>query len=89
MLDKATTNRFLTAFRRLYPRLGYEFDKRIEQLPQALLSYRRYMEDMHKKWKEQECCQHEYNKPEITLLGYGKQCYKCNYIRIVKNGTRS
>ena len=79
VLDGPTTIRLLAAFRRLYPRLGYEFDKRIAKLPHALERHRRYMDELHKKWKKQESCQHEYNKSNA------RQCYKCNYIRKVKS----
>jgi hypothetical protein len=86
VLDRPTTIRLLTAFGRLYPRLGYKFDKMIRKLPDALQNYKRFMEEMRKKWKQQEVCKHEYNVPAMTLHGYcGKQCNKCHYIARVKD----
>jgi hypothetical protein len=87
VLDRSTISRLLTAFGRLYPRLGYEFGKRIMELPEASQNYKRYIEEMHEKWKQQQSCEHVYKEPPtMTLYGYyGKQCYKCHYIKKVKN----
>jgi hypothetical protein len=87
VLDKSIISRLLTAFRRLYPRLGYEFDKMIMKLPDASQKHKIYMEELRKKWKQQEICEHVYKEPPaMTLYGYyGKQCSKCHYIKRVKN----
>jgi hypothetical protein len=87
VLDKSIISRLLTAFGRLYPRLRYEFDKMITELPEASENYKIYMEELHKKWKQQEICEHVYKKPPtMRLYGYyGKQCSKCEYIKKVKN----
>ena len=87
ILDKLIISRLLTAFGKLYPRLSYEFDKMVMNLPKASENYKRYMEEMHEKWKRQQSCEHVYNgPPTMTLYGYyGKQCFKCHYIKRVKN----
>jgi hypothetical protein len=86
VLDESTISRLLTASGRLYPRLGYEFDKMIMNLPEALENYKRFIEDMREKRKQQQSCEHVYKEPEMTLYGYyGKQCAKCHYIKRVKN----
>ena len=91
ILDKSIINRLLTAFGRLYPRLGYEFDKMIMKLPDASQKHKIYMEELRKKWKQQEICDHVYKEPPtMTLYGYyGKQCSKCHYIRRVKTPSSS
>lgn len=87
VLDKSIIRRLLTAFGRLYPRLGYEFDKMIMELPDASQKHKIYMEELRKKWKQQEICEHVYKEPPtMTLYGYyGKQCSICHYIKRVKN----
>ena len=40
VLAKPATDELLTAFRRLYPRLGYEFDKMIMELPEGIKYYK-------------------------------------------------
>lgn len=54
VLDKFIISRLLAAFRRLYPRLGYEFDKMIMNLPEALENYKIYMQEMREKRKQQQ-----------------------------------
>ena len=75
VLDKSTISKLLTAFSGLYPRLGYEFDKMIMNLPETLENYKIFMGKMREKRKQQQSCKHVYNKePEMTLYGYyGKQ----------------
>lgn len=87
VLDGSTISKLLTAFRRLYPRLGYEFDKMIMNLPEALDNYKKFIEEMREKRKQQQSCEHVYKEPAtMTLYGYyGKQCSKCHYIKRVKN----
>ena len=91
VLDESTINRLSIAFGRLYPRLGYEFDKMIMNLPAALENYKRFIEDMREKRKWQQICEHVYKEPAtMTLYGYyGKQCSKCHYIKRVKNPNSS
>jgi hypothetical protein len=86
VLDRPTISKMLTAFERLYPRLGYEFDKMIMNLPVALENHKKFIEEMREKWKRQLSCEHVYKQPDMTLYGYyGKQCSKCHYIKRVKN----
>jgi hypothetical protein len=75
VLDKSIISRLLTAFGRLYPRLDYEFNKMIMNLPEASENYKGYIEEMRKKWKKQQSCEHMYKEPPtMTLYGYyGKQ----------------
>jgi hypothetical protein len=87
VLDNPTIRRLLTAFDRLYPRLGYEFSKMMMNLPEALENYKKFIEEMREKRKRQQSCEHVYDRePAMTLYGYyGKQCSKCHYIKRVKN----
>jgi hypothetical protein len=86
VLDKSTIRRLLTVFGRLYPRISYEFGKMIMKLPEASENYKRYMEEMREMWKQQQSCEHIYKEPPTITFGYyGKQCYKCHYIKKVKN----
>jgi hypothetical protein len=66
--------------------MAYELEKIDERLSNELSSFKEHLKYMHKKWKEQEVCKHEYNVPAMTIHGYcGKQCNKCYYITRVKD----
>ena len=74
------------SFVRIYPLMSYEFEKIDERLSNELTSFKEHLKYMHKKWKEQEVCKHEYNVPVMTIHCYcGKQCNKCHYIARVKD----
>lgn len=65
--------------------MSYEFEKINERLSDELVSFKKHLEYLQKKWKQQEVCKHEYNVPAMTIHGYcGKQCNKCHYIARVK-----
>jgi hypothetical protein len=86
VLVKPAIDQLLSAFRRLYPRLGYEFDKMILELPESSEYYKMSIEAMREKRKQQQSCEHVYiEPPTITSFWYSKQCYKCQYIKKVKN----
>ena len=85
VLAKPATDELLTAFRRLYPRLGYEFDKMIMELPEVSKYYKTSIKAMRERRKLQQSCEHVYKESAMTLFGYSKQCYKCHYITKVKN----
>jgi hypothetical protein len=58
------------------------------KLPEALENYKKFIEEMREKRKQQQSCEHVYDKEPatMTLYGYyGKQCSKCHYIKRVKN----
>jgi predicted transcriptional regulator len=74
------------SFIHIYPLMGYEFEKINETLSDELVSFKKHLEYMEKKWKQQETCKHEYNVPAMTIHGYcGKQCNKCHNIARVKD----
>jgi hypothetical protein len=66
--------------------MSYELEKIDERLSNELASFKEHLKIMHKKWEEQEVCEHEYNVPVMTIYGYcGKQCNKCHYITRIKD----
>jgi len=85
VFDKQTLELLLRAFRGLYPRLSYEFDKMIKEEPYKIEYYKKHTEYLHEKSKRQETCEHEYKQPAMTIYGYyGKLCSKCDHIKRVK-----
>jgi|GEM_PF-6879543 predicted transcriptional regulator len=86
ILEKDTINELRRSFVHIYPLMAYELEKIDERLSNELSSFKEHLKYMHKKWKEQEVCKHEYNVPAMTIHGYcGKQCNKCYYITRVKD----
>jgi predicted transcriptional regulator len=91
VLKESTITEQLTAFRRLYPRLDYELNEMIVEMPKALENHKEYVKELRKRQKRQQSCEHVYEKPPtMTVYGYyGKQCSKCLYIKRVKDPDRS
>ncbi len=86
ILEKDTINELRRSFVHIYPLMAYELEKIDKRLSNELSSFKEHLKYMHKKWKEQEVCKHEYNVPAMTIHGYcGKQCNKCYYITRVKD----
>lgn len=85
LYDSRITEQLVLAFGNIYPLLGYEFNKIIENMPFSKESYRKYTETLYNKWKQQENCKHNFREPAMTLYGYyGKQCSICYLIERVK-----
>jgi hypothetical protein len=83
--DSRITEQLVLAFGNIYPLLGYEFNKIIENMPFNKESYRKFTETLYNKWKQQENCKHNFREPVMTLYGYyGKQCSICYLIKRVK-----
>jgi predicted transcriptional regulator len=86
IIEKDIVKELRRSFVHIYPLMGYEFEKIDERLSNELASFKEHLKYMHKKWREQEVCKHEYNVPVMTIHGYcGKQCNKCHYITRVKD----
>jgi predicted transcriptional regulator len=86
VFEKDITKELRRSFVHIYPLMSYEFEKIDKRLSNELASFKKHLKYMHKKWKEQEVCKHEYNLPVMTIRGYcGKQCNKCHYIARVKD----
>lgn len=86
IFEKDIINELRRSFVHIYPLMSYEFGKIEERLSNEMVSFKEHLKYMHKKWKEQEVCKHEYNVPVMTIHGYcGKQCNKCHYIARIKD----
>ena len=86
IFEKDIIKELRRSFVHIYPLMSYEFEKIDERLSNELASFKEHLKYMHKKWKEQEACKHEYNVPVMTIHGYcDKQCNKCCYITRVKD----
>jgi predicted transcriptional regulator len=86
IFEKDIIKELRRSFIHIYPLIGYEFEKINERLSDELVSFKKHLEYMQKKWKQQEVCKHDYNVPAMTIHGYcGKQCNRCHYIARVKD----
>jgi predicted transcriptional regulator len=86
IFEKDITKELRQSFVHIYPLMSYEFEKIDERLSNELASFKEHLKYMHKRWKEQEVCKHDYNLPVMTIHGYcGKQCNKCHCIARVKD----
>jgi predicted transcriptional regulator len=86
IFEKDVITELRRSFVHIYPLMAYELDKINEKLSEEAVSFKKHLEYMRKKWKQQELCEHEYNVPTMTIHGYcGKQCGKCHYIDRVKD----
>jgi len=85
LFDNRINNKLIHAFDEIYPLLGYEFNEIIENMPNNIDSYKKFIESLHEKRKLQETCKHEYGKPSIGPSGYcSRECSKCKHKKKVK-----
>jgi hypothetical protein len=84
LFDGQIIRRLEHVFSNIYPLLGYEFKKIIDNMPDNKESYERFTRDLHNKLELRKNCEHDYKEPSRTLFGYGRQCSKCNHIQKVK-----
>ena len=82
--DKITLQ-LLNSFSNVYPLLGYEFKRIIENMPNNKESYKKFTELLYKKWERQRKCDHSFGNPVESLHGFVSVCSKCGYAKGVKN----
>ena len=71
------------SFTNVYPLLGYEFNRIIENMPNSKESYKKFIELLYKKWDRQKKCDHDLN-PVESLHGFVSVCSKCENTKTVK-----
>ena len=82
--DKITL-RLLNSFCNIYPFLGYEFNRIIENMPNSKESYKKFTELLYKKWESQRKCNHSFGNPVESLHGFVNVCSKCGFTKAVKD----
>jgi predicted transcriptional regulator len=82
--NKELRDRLHKAFAARYPVVDKEFKKIFENMPSEIDSYKKFLARTFARFKQQEHCDHQYDKPAVTLQGYyRKQCVKCHYLKKV------
>lgn len=90
LLKREIIEELIGAFNNIYPILGIEFDKVLENMPNERGAFKRMTESLFQEIEQQKNCKHEFKPPFIGLYGYyEKYCSRCGKRERVKSKEKS